>query len=63
MQQRVRTRFSELQEMDEADGTIPWYIVDAAQSIEDVQKDINTIVESTIEKVQSEDKPVNLLWK
>lgn len=63
MQQRVRKRFSELQEMDEADGTIPWYIVDAAQSIDDVQKDINAIVESTIEKVQSEDKPVSLLWK
>lgn len=63
MQQRVRTRFSELQGMDEEDGQIPWYIVNAAQSIEDVQKEINTIVENTVEKVQSEEKPVGLLWK
>lgn len=63
MQQRVRKRFSELQGMDEQDGQIPWYIVNAAQSIEDVQKEINTIVENTVEKVQSEEKPVGLLWK
>lgn len=63
MQQRVRKRFSELQEMDERDGQIPWFIVDAAQSIEDVQKDINTIVENTVEKVQSEKKSVGLMWK
>jgi hypothetical protein len=49
--------------MDEEDGQIPWYIVNAAQSIEDVQKEINTIVETTVEKVQSEEKPVGLLWK
>lgn len=60
---RVRQRFSELQGMDQRDDRIPWYIVNAAQSIEDVQKEINTIVENTIEKVQSEEKPLELLWK
>ena len=63
MQQTVRQRFRELQETDEADGQIPWHIVDAAQSIEEVQAEINAIVESTIEKVNSEDKDVELLWK
>jgi dTMP kinase len=63
MQQRVRTRFSELQAMDEKDGRIPWHIVNAAQSIEDVQTEINRIVESTVEAVQRDDKPVGLLWK
>jgi len=63
MQVRVRQRFSELQDMDQRDDRIPWYIVNAAQSIEDVQKEINTIVENTIEKVQSEEKPLELLWK
>jgi len=63
MQQRVRQRFSELQDMDEKDGQIPWYVVNAAQSIEEVQKEINEIVENTVEKVQSEEQPVGLLWK
>lgn len=49
--------------MDERDGQIPWHIVNAAQSIEDVQKEINTIVENTVEKIQSEEKQVGLLWK
>ena len=44
MQQTVRQRFRELQETDEADGQIPWHIVDAAQSIEDVQKDIENLL-------------------
>jgi len=63
MQQRVRQRFSELQDTDEKDGQIPWFVVNAAQSIEEVQKEINTIVENTVEKVQSEEQPVGLLWK
>mmetsp|Transcript_5557 Transcript_5557/g.11479 ORF Transcript_5557/g.11479 Transcript_5557/m.11479 type:complete len:228 (+) Transcript_5557:162-845(+) len=63
MQQRVRQRFSELQGMDETDGQIPWYVVNAAQSIEEVQKEINTIVETTVDKVQSKEEPVGLLWK
>ena len=63
MQQRVRQRFSELQDMDEKDGQIPWFVVDAAQSIEEVQKEINEIVENTVTKVQSEEQPVGLLWK
>lgn len=63
MQQKVRQRFRELQEMDETDGSIPWYIVDAAGTIEEVQTEINGIVESTIEKIQSEEKEIGLLWK
>mmetsp|Transcript_34208 Transcript_34208/g.38225 ORF Transcript_34208/g.38225 Transcript_34208/m.38225 type:complete len:239 (+) Transcript_34208:215-931(+) len=63
MQQRVRKRFSQLQEMDESDGQIPWYVVNAAQTIEDVQKEINNIVEKTVERVNREEVPVGLLWK
>jgi len=63
MQQRVRKRFSQLQEMDESDGQIPWYVVNAAQTIEDVQTEINNIVEKTVEKVKREEVPVGLLWK
>jgi hypothetical protein len=63
MQQRVRERFSQLQAMDQRDGQVPWYMVDAAQSIEDVQNDINDIVEKTVHKIQSEKTPLGLLWQ
>lgn len=49
--------------MDENEGRIPWFVVNAAQTIEEVQKEINEIVEKTVEKVQSEEQPVGLLWK
>ena len=63
MQQQVRKRFSQLQQLDEKDGQIPWYVVNAAQTIEDVQKEINGIVEQTLEKIHGENLPVGLLWK
>lgn len=50
---KVRQQFSKLQSIDEKEGTVPWYIVDASQTIEEVQKEINQIVENTMEKVSS----------
>jgi hypothetical protein len=69
MQLRVRERFRQLEAMDQLESSrngaqaIPWYIVNAAQSIHDVQKDINEIVERTIDSVHKEEKPLGLLWK
>jgi hypothetical protein len=66
MQTRVRQRFSQLQAHDERDGNVPWYIVNAAQSIEEVQGDINKIVEETIGHVTTTtegEKPLGLLWQ
>ena len=37
--------------MDEAEGRIPWNVVDASQSIDQVQQDINKIVEETLQRV------------
>ena len=51
LQKRVRQRFAELQEDDEIQNRTSWHIVDASQSIEEVQKNINEIVENTINKV------------
>lgn len=51
LQKRVRQRFSELQEEDENQKRIPWYIVNAGQTIEDVQRDINEVVQNTLETV------------
>ena len=39
--------------MDEAEKRIPWHIVNAAQSVEEVQADINKIVESTLQNVNN----------
>ena len=62
MQIRVRQRFAELQKQDEDAGQVPWHVVNAAQSIEEVQKEINNIVESTISKIDAE-SPLKQLWK
>ena len=48
----MRERFAELQAKDEEHKRVPWHIVDASNSVEEVQKDINAIVERTLEKVQ-----------
>jgi hypothetical protein len=64
MQTRVRERFSELQKQDEQDGQVPWHVVNAARTIEEVQKEINGIVETTIDRVQKqEEKALPRLWQ
>jgi len=62
LQQRVRSRFTDLQNIDEAEGRVPWHIVDASQSIEEVQKNILTIVDETIQKL-SDGKPLVKMWE
>ena len=52
LQKRVRKQFQELQRLDE--GNIPWHIIDASQTIPDVQNEINTIVERTIEETKNQ---------
>lgn len=62
MQERVRERFSDLQKMDEADGRVPWHVVNAAQSVENVESDIWKIVSAVQEKVTTE-KRMNRMWQ
>jgi dTMP kinase len=74
MQVRVRQRFSDLQKMDEAafvaavsdedqaEQRVPWHVVDAAQSVAQVESDIWAIVQETMEKVQA-GKPVYKMWQ
>lgn len=62
MQTRVRQRFSQLQAQDDREGKVPWHVVNAAQTVEEVQSEINEIVERTIAQVKKEDKPLQLLW-
>jgi hypothetical protein len=58
----VRQRFAELQAKDEEEKTVPWHIVNAAQSIEDVQADINKIVEDTMTRM-SNGAPLNKMFQ
>ena len=64
MQQRVRKRFAELQQFDkiEGNGRVPWYIVDASQSVDDVHNEIQTIVNQTMELVDN-GKPLTKMWE
>ena len=61
MQMRVREKFRELQKMDE--GRIPWKVVNAAQSIEEVEAEIWGIVTETMESIKQGDKPVSQMWQ
>ncbi|KAL7441095.1 hypothetical protein ACHAXH_008456 [Discostella pseudostelligera] len=62
LQIRVRQRFAELQAIDEKQGRVPWHVVDAAQSIEEVKEQIAKIVTDTIDRVQSESAPLRRMW-
>jgi hypothetical protein len=63
LQTRVRQRFAQLQAFDEHEGTVPWFIVNAAQSIDEVQQEINQIVDATIRKVQQDNTPSETMWQ
>ena len=63
MQIRVRQSFAQLQAQDQRNETVPWHGVNDAQSIEEVHVEINDIVERTIEQVQQESKPLEVLWQ
>ncbi len=62
LQIRVRKRFAELQSIDEKHGRVPWYVVDASKSVEEVKEMVSGIVSSTIERVQSETAPLRRMW-
>lgn len=62
LQLRVRKRFAELQSIDEKDGRVPWHVVDASQSIEEVTTELVKIVEETVEKVK-DGKPLRKMWE
>jgi len=61
MQQRVREKFGELQKLDEARGLVPWRVVNAAQTVEQVESNIWEIVSETVERCK--DKPVKKMWQ
>lgn len=62
LQIRVRQRFAELQALDEANGSVPWHIIDASKTIEEVQADIWSVVESTLKRVEN-GLPLYKMWE
>lgn len=63
LQIRVRKRFAELQALDEEQGRVPWHVVDASQSIEDVTKEIASIVTDTVERIAKDSSPLRRMWE
>lgn len=63
LQIRVRKRFAELQALDEEQGRVPWHVVDASQSIEDVTKELVSIVNETVERVGKGPSPLRRMWE
>jgi dTMP kinase len=64
MQIRVKRKFRELQQLDENEKSFqgtPWYMVNAAQSVEDVQLDINNVIDKTLKDVY-EGVPLRKMW-
>ena len=59
---RVRERFDQLEKLDKAEGRVPWHVISAAKSIEEVQADIWKIVEKTMEQVES-GKHLGKMWE
>jgi dTMP kinase len=59
LQVRVRQRFEELREADE--GRIPWYMIDASQSMEAVTENIVDVVQLVLEEV-ARGRQLQKLW-
>jgi len=58
MQIKVRSNFFELQCKDK--GVIPWHIIDASQTIEEISEQIQEIAEKT--KVSAAQAPIGKIW-
>mmetsp|Transcript_12652 Transcript_12652/g.37285 ORF Transcript_12652/g.37285 Transcript_12652/m.37285 type:complete len:266 (-) Transcript_12652:155-952(-) len=63
MQIRVREKFGVLRRMDENSGRVPWHVINAARTVEEVQSDINKIVEKTLKDVSEGNKPMEKMWE
>mmetsp|Transcript_2026 Transcript_2026/g.2542 ORF Transcript_2026/g.2542 Transcript_2026/m.2542 type:complete len:260 (+) Transcript_2026:173-952(+) len=61
LQMKVRDRFADLQSCDEQEGRVPWHVIDASGSIEEVQNKILDVVERTMRRV-SEGAPLKKMW-
>lgn len=59
-QKAVRGKFMQLQAKDAEDGAIPWFVLDARKSIEDLHAEITAIANDVV--LKSEGSPIKKLW-
>jgi thymidylate kinase len=59
MQQRVRKQFKILQEQEQ--DSVPWYIINADQNIEEVSTDVWNIVQPILETCRYQ--PISKIWQ
>lgn len=59
-QKKVREQFMLLKGEDQASKTVPWHVVNAAQSIDEVHSEIVGIVDGVLASLDN--KPVGKLW-
>lgn len=59
-QKKVREQFMTLKDEDVAKNTLPWYVLDATKSVEDLHNEIVAIADRVMVGVA--DKPISRLW-
>eukprot|EP01033_Poteriospumella_lacustris_P014263 gene14263-10194_t len=59
-QKAVREKFMNLRETDEAEANVPWFVLDARKSIDELHAEIRSIADAVV--TQNEGAPVKKLW-
>ncbi len=59
-QKKVRDQFLQLKSEDEVAKIVPWHVLDARKSIEDLQREIQVIADKVIEDAAQQD--IKKLW-
>eukprot|EP01039_Chlorochromonas_danica_P005032 gene5031-5524_t len=59
-QRKVRDAFMKLREMDDSTEDIPWFVLDATKSVEELQREIQDIAK--IVHTKASNKPLARLW-
>lgn len=59
-QKTVREKFMNLRETDESEANVPWFVLDARKSIDELHAEIRSIAEAVV--TQNEGAPVKKLW-
>ena len=57
---KVRNQFLQLKAEDEASANVPWHVLDARKTIEELQAEIKVIADRVI--TESKEKPITKLW-
>jgi dTMP kinase len=59
-QHLVKEKFMHMKQMDTADASIPWFVLDATKTIEQLQTEVESIADTIIARAATQ--PVQKLW-